>query len=131
MFWIFISNLKTIHIKEISLELLTDKVTTLKARLKNAKNSHEEFDITEDLNNYVECILEIYLTMSEYECAINYFHKNYIEKDKEVKEYILLEKLEELKSTKEWIKEYERNRNIKFRDSITEKYNKLKKSSSV
>lgn len=131
MFWIFISNLKTISNKEISLELLADKVTTLKVCLKNTKNSHEKFEITEDINNYVECILEIYLTMNEYECAITYFHKNYIEDDKEIKEYILLEKLEKLNLTKEWIKEYERNTNVKFRDSIIEKYAKLKKSSSV
>lgn len=131
MFWVFISNLKTINNKEISLGLLTDKVNALKVHLKGAKNSHEKYDITENINDYVECILEIYLTMSEYECAIAYFHKNYIEDNKEVKEYILLEKLEELDLTKEWIKEYESNNNIKFRNSITEKYTKLKKSSSV
>ena len=69
--------------------------------------------------------------MSEYECAITYFHKNYIEDDKEIKEYILLEKLEKLNLTKEWIKEYESNIDVKFRDSIIKKYAKLKKSSSV
>lgn len=131
MFWVFISNLKTISIKEISLELLADKVTTLKEHLKNTKNSHEKFDIIENINNYVECILEIYLTMNECDCAIKYFHKNYIENDKEIKEYILLEKLEKLNLIKEWIKEYESNTNIKFRNSITEKYTKLKKSSSI
>ncbi len=131
MFGLFISNLKTISNKEISLELLADKVTVLKMRLKDTKNSHEKFDITENINNYVECILEIYLTMSEYECAITYFHKNYIEDDKEIKECILLEKLEKLNLTKEWIKEYESNTNVKFKDSIIKKYTKLKKSSSV
>lgn len=131
MFWIFISNLKTINNKEISLELLTDKVSAMKVHLRGTKNSHEEYVITDNINNYVECILEIYLTMNEYECAIAYFHKNYIEDNKEVKEYILLEKLEELDLTKEWIKEYESNNNIKFRDSINEKYTKFKKSSSV
>ena len=131
MFWVFISNLKTINNKEMSLELLTDKVTALKVHLKGAKNSHEKYDITENINNYVECILEIYLTMNEYECAIAYFQKNYIKDNKEVKEYILLQKLEKLDLTKEWIKEYESNNNIKFRDSIIEKYTKLKKSSSV
>lgn len=131
MFCFFISNLKTISDKEISLELLADKVTALKIRLKDTKNSHERFDITDNINNYVECILEIYLTMSEYECAITYFHKNYIEDDKEIKEYILLEKLEKLNLTKEWIKEYESNIDVKFRDSIIKKYAKLKKSSSV
>ena len=131
MFCFFISNLKTISDKEISLELLADKVTALKIRLKDTKNSHERFDITDNINNYVECILEIYLTMSEYECAITYFHKNYIEDDKEIKECILLEKLEKLNLTKEWIKEYESNTNVKFKDSIIKKYTKLKKSSSV
>lgn len=131
MFLVFISNLRTISIKEISLELLANKVTALKEHLKNTKNSNEKFNITENINNYVKCILEIYLTMNECDCAIKYFHKNYIEDDKEIKEYILLEKLEKLNLIKEWIKEYENNNNIKFRDSITEKYTKLKKSSSV
>ena len=126
MFWIFISNLKTIDNKEIALKLLIDKVSALKIELKAAKNSHQEYDITENINNYVECILEIYLTMNEYECAIAYYHKNYIEDNKEVKEYILLEKLEELDLIKEWIKEYENNNNIKYRDSINEKYTKFK-----
>lgn len=131
MFWIFMSNLKTINNKEISLELLKDKVSTMKLHLKETKNSHEEYAITNNINNYIECILEIYLTINEYECGIAYFHKNYIEDDKEIKEYVLLGKLEELNLTKEWIKEYESNNNIKFRNSINEKYTKFKKAISV
>ena len=131
MFWIFMSNLKTINNKEISLELLKDKVSTMKLHLKETKNSHEEYAITDNINNYIECILEIYLTINEYECGIAYFHKNYIEDDKEIKEYVLLGKLEELNLTKEWIKEYESNNNIKFRNSINEKYTKFKKAISV
>lgn len=131
MFWIFMSNLKTINNKEISLELLKDKVSTMKLHLNETKNSHEEYAITDNINNYIECILEIYLTINEYECGIAYFHKNYIEDDKEIKEYVLLGKLEELNLTKEWIKEYESNNNIKFRNSINEKYTKFKKAISV
>ncbi len=128
MFWVFLSNLKTFDTKEISIELLNEKINILNQKLKEAKNSHQEFDIKENINNYVECILELYLMLNEYEVGIKYFHKNYIKSTEEVMEYVLLNKLEELKLTKEWIKEYESNMNkIKFRESLKEKYNSLKK----
>ena len=127
MFWVFLSNLKTFDTKEISIELLNAKTNILNQKLKEIKNSHQEFYISENINNYVECILELYLMLNEYEAGIKYFHKNYIESSKEVKEFVLLGKLEELKLTKEWIKEYESNMNkIKFRESLKEKYNNLK-----
>lgn len=127
MFWIFLSNLKTCDTKEISIELLNEKINILNQKLKETKNSHQEFDIKENINNYVKCVLELYLMLNKYEVGIKYFHKNYIESTKEVKEYVLLNKLEDLELTKEWLKEYERNMNkIKFRESLKEKYNNLK-----
>jgi hypothetical protein len=132
MFYTFISNLKTRDVKEISLELLNNKVDKLKQKLKETKNSHEKFNLEEDINNFVECILEINLKLSNYESGIKYFHSNYIAKDIEIKEYILLGKLEKLDLQEEWLKEYESNINkIEFRDSLNEKYYELKESSYV
>lgn len=71
------------------------------------------------------CIIEIYFLLSETEKGINYFNKNYIEKDSEIKEYILLEKLEDSGLLKEWVREYEKQKDkINFRDSLKEKYEK-------
>lgn len=129
MFETFISNMKTIDTKETSLELLSNQVNNLKENLKTIKNHHIEFSTKENINNYIECILEIYLNLHEYEKGIKYFHENYIKQDKEIKEYILFCKLEELNLNTEWIKEYERNiYKIEFRNSIVDKYNELKKS---
>lgn len=91
------------------------------------KNNSIAYEIEVNINNYVECILEINLLLNEFEMGINYFHKNYIESDKEIKEYILLNKLDELDLKKEWIKEYEQYMNkIDYRDSLVERYEELK-----
>ena len=134
MFWTFIDNLNTPYIKEQALKLLEDKVQILNQKLKEVKDYQKEFAIKSNINNYVECILEIYLLLHDSIKGINYFHKNYIESDKEVKEYILLDKIDELMNALNlknvWIEEYESKMNqIDFRQSIKEKYSKLKKSS--
>lgn len=129
MFWTFMSNLETLDIKEKTLELLKNKVENLKEKLTVTKNSHMQFEIKEDINNFVKCILEIYILINQSSKGIGYFHKNYIERDNEVKEYILLEKIEELNLKDVWIKEYESKINkIDFRDYLIEKYHKFKNS---
>lgn len=128
MFESYIYNLKTIDNRETSIELMSEKVISLKNKIKNIKNNNQRYYIITDINNYVECISELYFILNEFELGKKYFHNNYIESDKEIIEYILLEKLEELNLYNEWIKEYETNKNtIDFRDSIKEKYNSLKK----
>lgn len=123
----FISNLKTVDMKEDALEILKEEVIQLKNRLLKTKNNSIAYEIEVNINNYVECILEINLLLNEFEMGINYFHKNYIESDKEIKEYILLNKLDELDLKKEWIKEYEQYMNkIDYRDSLVERYEELK-----
>lgn len=127
MFRVFISNLKTIDTKEQAIPLLENEILRLREKLAKAKNYNSEYYIEENINDCIESILEIYLLLHEYEKGIKYFHKNYIEHDKEVKEYILLEKLEDLNLIKEWLKEYESYmNNIEFRNSLVEKYNKFK-----
>ena len=60
--------------------------------------------------------------------GISYFHKQYINRDKEIKEYILLEKLEEYGLYKEWILEYEKHlEKIDYRNELKEKYKEYKK----
>ena len=126
MFWVFISNLKLSDTKKISIEILDDKVKEMKLKLSDEKNFNSQYFLKEKVKDYVECITEIYFTLSEIKEGISYFNKNYIESDNEVKAYVLLCKFEELDLLNDWLEYYEKNKDkIKFRDSIKEKYNKL------
>lgn len=83
--------------------------------------------VKEKINYFVECIIDIYFDLQEINEGIKYFHKNYIEDDKEVKEYILLNYLDNLSLHEEWILEYEKNiSKIDYRKSLKEKYKELK-----
>ncbi len=127
MFEALFDNLKTSSTKEEALELLNDKIIELKKDLKNAKDFEKSFAISELLNNYVELVFNIYISLHENEKAIAFFQNNYNERDNEVKEYVLLCNLEDLNLIDEWIKEYEAKQSkINFRDSLKSKYENFK-----
>lgn len=127
MFEMFICNLKTVDIKELAIPILDNKMQQLAMKQKNVTNSNIRFYLEQDINHYVECIVEIYFSLSEVDKGIKYFHKNYIESDKEIKEYILLNKLDDLNFIKDWLNEYEKNINkINYRDSLRKRYDELK-----
>lgn len=124
----FVSCLKTSDMKYLAIEILKEKVSEYKLKLKEVKNNyHRSFDITESINNFVECIIYIYFNLCEVDNAISYFQKNYIERHKEVKEYILLDRLERFNLDLEWIKEYESHNDINYRESLRDKYKELKR----
>lgn len=120
----FIKNIKSSKTQKSSKK----KVTNLKIELKKTKNnSNLEYDLKEKINNCTKCILEIYCLMKEVDNGIAYFHKNYIERNQEIVEYVLLNKLYFLDLIDEWIKEYEDNvSKIDFRNSLKEQYILLK-----
>ena len=126
MFYTYISNLKTIDNKEVSIQLINEKIEDLKLKLKDEKNSRIEYDLQELLNEYVECVTDIYFELEEIEKGIKFFHKNYIERSKEIKEYVLLNKLDVADLIDAWLKEYEQNMNkINFRESLKKRYEEL------
>lgn len=126
MFYTYISNLKTIDNKEVSIQLINEKIEDLKLKLKDEKNSRIEYDLQELLNEYVECVTDIYFELEEIEKGIKFFHKNYIERSKEIKEYVLLNKLDAADLIDAWLKEYEQNMNkINFRESLKKRYEEL------
>ncbi len=127
MFQVFISNLKTVDNRMMAIDLLDGKIKGLKLKLSEAKNYSEQFWLNEEINNHIKCITSIYFILHEVIKGIDYFQKNYIEKDKEVKEYILLEELESFALDDYWLREYESKKDIiDFRDSLKEKYTSLK-----
>ena len=119
----FESCLKTTDAKYMAIELLKEQVENWKEKYKKqASYENEEY-----LNYFVECVVQIYFDLCEIQEGIKYFHKQYIKKDKEIKEYILLEMLEEFELYKEWILEYEiQAEKIDYRDSLREKYKEYK-----
>lgn len=115
----FESCLKTTDARYMAIELLKEQVENPEM-IGKQKNSYKE-------NYFVECIVDLYFELCEVEKGIKYFHKQYKEKDKEVKEYILLKQLEEFELYKNWIVEYEKHlEKIDYRDSLKEEYKELK-----
>lgn len=120
----FESCLKTADARYMAIELLKKQVLLLKEKYRQ-KDSYENETYA---NYFVECIVDIYIELCEVKNGISYFHKQYINRDKEIKEYILLEKLEEYGLYKEWILEYEKHlERIDYRNELKEKYKKYKK----
>lgn len=91
------------------------------------KNKKSTYDCEDKLNSFVECIIFIYFELSEVDNGISYFHKNYEEKNKEIKEYVLLNILEKFELDDAWIKEYEKHNSIDYREGLRYKYKELKK----
>ena len=66
--------------------------------------------------------------LNETDKAIIAFNKIYIEKDKEIKAYVLLNLLKDNNLYKEYVREYEKNiKKIDYRKSLIEDYNLIKK----
>lgn len=120
----FESCLKTADARYMAIELLKKQVLLWKEKYRQ-KDSYENKIY---VNYFVECIIDIYIELCEVKNGISYFHKQYINRDKEIKEYILLEKLEEYGLYKEWILEYEKHlEKIDYRNELKEKYKEYKK----
>lgn len=126
----FTSCLKTTDMKNMTIEILKEKVKDLQEKLKEVKNNYRKsYDIAETINYFTECILYIYISLCEVDKGTAYFFKNYQERFKEIKAYILLERLEMFEQYDKWIEEYERHKDIDYRDSLKEKYKELKEKS--
>lgn len=120
----FCSCMPTPDSRKLAIELLKEQIEAWKEKYKKYRKSQ----MKEQLNYLVDCILYIYIDLYEPQEGIKYFLKEYIEKDPEVKEYILLNILEKYELYEEWIKEYEsKHKKINFRAGLKEKYNKIKK----
>ena len=124
----FISCLKTIDAKYMAIEILKEKVNEKNEKLKELnKNKKSTYDCEDKLNSFVECITYIYFELSEVDNGIGYFHKKYEENNKEIKEYVLLNMLEQFELDDAWINEYEKHNSIDYRESLKYKYKKMKK----
>ena len=123
MLFAFESCLKTSDARYMALELLKEQVVKWHEKYKEKDNYKNK-----EYNNYfVEYVVDIYFKLYEIKDGVNYFHKQYLERDKEIKEYILLNKMETFNLSKEWVLEYERHLGkISYRESLKEQYIKYK-----
>lgn len=125
----FASCLKTTDVKYMAIDLLKESVLELNNKVKTLKKEKKGYYNEKELNNYiVECIMIIYVSLSETSEAINYYHKYYVETFQEIKEFILLNFLDNRELYKDFIIEYEKHLGkISYRDSLKERYEELKR----
>ncbi len=117
------NSLNTPDSKYLAIEILKEKVEKWKMKYSEKPN----YDNEEYLNNFVRCVVYLYFNLYEVENGIRYYQKQYEYSVKEVKEYILLEMIEEYGFYNEWLNEYEKHiGKIAYRDSLKEKYKELK-----
>ncbi len=125
MFYTLLNSLNYNNINLDTINIIEELINNLKERKNKVKSNMLIYKIETDINDCVELICNMYFRMNDFDKGIKYFKKNYIHYNKEVKEYILLELIEEYEEIEIWIKEYESNK-LDYRDSLKEKYNKYK-----
>lgn len=125
IFYALLNNLKGNEVRLETISLIDELINNLKERTLKVKGDSLTYQIKNNINNCIELIFNLYFRMNEFEKGIKYFKQNYIEKNIEVKEYILLELIEDYEEIELWVKEYESNK-IDYRDSLKEKYNSYK-----
>lgn len=95
LFNAFINNLKTIDSINISIDLLKEKIISLKEELSNTKNDIDSYYINKNIKDCILCIADLYFINKDIDKGIKYFKDNYYERSNEVKVYILLCELED------------------------------------
>ncbi len=132
------SDLMKIFLKYITIPDLyykTIEITDNKRKtLLNSKpgNRTEEYSKRRKLNNYTELIFRCYFKLYEYDNALSFFEKNYMETSKEIKLYVLISILMEYKEKDIILRELTlAEKKFKLRDSLIrlkdhiKTYNKL------
>jgi len=124
---VFLEFLKTPDLKEMAIETCKIMEDEIKRDL---KNNDYDYDTTNKYNCLVEIVFRIYVQLQEVETAIDHFKEKYIERNREIKFYILSHLLLEFELENYFIKEYEIfiKKGIEPRDRLKELYHKLKKS---
>lgn len=116
LFDVLLRNLKTTDAKDIAIgqclvmktEFEQQREKSKATKAKTASYSNDDYSIREKINYITEMVFRLYCSLCEYDEAIQYFHKNHIERDKEITIYILLELLYEYDMKEYWLREYER-----------------------
>lgn len=104
-------NLSNAPLKEaavrISEQLMQEKLQTIASTSKKSL-SQVKYKTVSYVNNLVRMIFICQTTLGESEEAIRVFKQFYIEKDDEIKLYVLLDWIKDCQQSKDWIREYEK-----------------------
>jgi hypothetical protein len=111
--------------KEVAIEqckLIREELVS--QQQKNKKRSTLDYKQTRRLNYLTELVFCLNIEQEEYEDAISYLKKNYIEKNEEVELYILLGLLYDYDLKELWVKEYNLavKKGVKPRDLLNKIY---------
>ena len=100
---------------------------------KGSNYSNQTYERERKNNIIVELIFRLYCSLCEYEEAINYFHKNHKESNKEIFIYRLLYLLFEYDLDEYWNREYVRaiKTGVKPRKSLQDMYKVLQETGEL
>ena len=122
----FVDNLPSDAAKNMALIDIKNRVKKLEEKLASEKlSSSREYDIKNDIRNLAETVLFLSIDLNDVKNGIKYL-RSHLNEHKEVREYIILERLEMFELYDEWIEEYESHK-IDYRDELKQKYLLFKK----
>lgn len=123
----FINMINTDDDINLSIKANYEEIVKLHSKLKSCQNITTKYYIKENINYDAYTIFKLYLKQNQTDKAIIEFNKIYIEQDKEIKAYVLLNLLKDNKLYKEYVREYEKNiKKIDYRKSLIEDYSLIK-----
>ena len=124
----FINLINTEEDINLSIKAIYEEIENLRNSLESCQSSTTKYYIKQNINFNAYMIFKLYVKLNETDKAIIAFNKIYIEKDKEIKAYVLLNLLKDNNLYKEYVREYEKNiKKIDYRKSLIEDYNLIKK----
>lgn len=112
-------------VKEIAIEESKKAIQKRKEKLTSIRNNdYLSFYIEEEINNFCDLILMLFLVQAETEQGVKYYFKNCIETQKEIILYKALEAVDLAGSNEQWIEIYEYGlvKKIKPRESLIREY---------
>lgn len=138
LIWVLIRNLKTSDSKEIAIT----QCKQIKKELQEVKQfspkkswsiENSAYERKEKINNLVELVFRINIELCEFDEAIQYYNKNYIEKDSEITLYVLLRLLWEYELKEFWLKEYDKaqKNGVKPRETLCSIYEYIQENNSL
>jgi len=135
---VLIMNLKSSDAKEIAVKECKQLIKELKESKKaSSKKSWQvessDYHRKEKINNLIEMVLRIDIELCEFDEAIQFLNKNYIERDPEITLYVLLELLWEYELKELWVREYDKalKNGVKPRKKLINIYEYIQENNSL
>ncbi|MDV3429606.1 MAG: hypothetical protein LIR50_21765 [Bacillota bacterium] len=133
-----IMNLKSSDSKEIAVEQCKQIIKELqKPKQASSKKSwsmdSSDYQREEKIHNLVEMVFRINIELCEFDEAIQFFNKKYIERDAGITLYVLLELLWEYELKELWMQEYEKalKNGVKPREKLINMYEYIQENNSL